>query len=43
MYFLAAKLGMIVAEMRERMPHDEFVMWSRYYARQGQRRQVGLE
>lgn len=42
-YFLCAKLGgMTVAEMRQRMTHHEFVVWSRYYAREGQRRQVGL-
>jgi hypothetical protein len=29
------KLG-TVAEMRERMGQDEFVMWSRYYARKAQ-------
>lgn len=42
-YFLCAKLGgMTVTEMRERMSNDEFVRWSRYFAREGQRRQVGL-
>jgi hypothetical protein len=33
---------MTVAEMRERMSNAEFVVWSRYYAREGQRREVGL-
>ena len=41
-YFLADKLGLLVADLEERMPNAEFVMWSRYYAREGQRRQVGL-
>jgi hypothetical protein len=31
-----------VAELEERMSNAEFVRWSRYFAREGQRRQVGL-
>jgi allophanate hydrolase subunit 2 len=27
---------MTVAELRSRMGHDEFVMWTRYYARKAQ-------
>jgi hypothetical protein len=33
---------MLVADLEERMPYREFVYWSRYYAREGQRREVGL-
>lgn len=42
MYFLADKLGLLVADLEQRMSNAEFVMWSRYYAREGQRREVGL-
>jgi hypothetical protein len=31
-----------VAEMEERMSNAEFVLWTRYYARIAQRREVGL-
>jgi hypothetical protein len=33
---------MLVADLEERMTNAEFVLWSRYFAREGQRRQVGL-
>lgn len=33
---------MLVTEMRARMPHAEYVLWTRYYARLNQRQQVGL-
>lgn len=33
---------MTVADLEARMSSSEFVLWSRYYAREGQRRQVGL-
>lgn len=41
-YFLADKLGLMVADLEARMSNSEFVMWSRWHAIQGQRRQVGL-
>lgn len=41
-FYLAEKLGLIVADMRARMPQAEFVLWTRYYARLNQRQQVGL-
>jgi hypothetical protein len=42
-YFLALQLGIgTVGEMQERMTNAEFVVWSRYFAREGQKRQVGL-
>jgi hypothetical protein len=31
-----------VTDLEERMTNAEFVTWSRYYAREGQRREVGL-
>lgn len=33
---------MTVADLEERMSNAEFVLWSRFLAREGQRRQVGL-
>jgi hypothetical protein len=33
---------MTVGEMRERMGQDEFLMWSRYYARKGQREELAM-
>jgi hypothetical protein len=36
-FFLAAELGMTVAEMRRRMSTSEFVQWNRYYATKSQR------
>ncbi len=39
-FYLAQKLGMTVAHMREVMGHDEFVYWSTYYARIAQRREL---
>jgi hypothetical protein len=33
---------MLVADLEERMTNAEFVMWSRFFAREGQRKQVGL-
>lgn len=41
-YFLADRLGLIVEEMRDRMTHAEFVLWSRFHARHRQREQVGI-
>lgn len=31
---------MPVVEMRERMGNDEFVLWSRYFARQAQQQEL---
>jgi hypothetical protein len=39
-FFLAEKLGMIVAEMSERMPHAEYVLWTRYMARKRQAQEL---
>jgi hypothetical protein len=36
-FFLASKLGVMVADLRERMSMSEYVMWTRYYARKAQR------
>ena len=38
-HFLGEKLGRTVAEVRD-MDHAEFVRWSRYYMREGQRREL---
>ena len=35
-FYLAQKLSMTVGEMRARMGNDEFVVWSRFYARKAQ-------
>jgi hypothetical protein len=37
---LARSLGMTVARLREDMGAGEFLLWSRYDAREDQRRQV---
>lgn len=34
---------MMVADLEVRMSNAEFVVWSRYFGRRGQRRQIGLE
>lgn len=39
-FFLAAKLGMTVGEMRERMSNQELVEWSIYWARKAQREEL---
>lgn len=31
---------MLVADLRERISHDEYVRWSVYYARKGQRAEL---
>ena len=36
-HFLAAKLSMTVAELRERLSNDEYMRWEVYYAREAQR------
>lgn len=35
-FYLAQKLSMTVGEMRARMGNDEFVMWTRFFARKAQ-------
>lgn len=42
-FFLAAKLGMTVAEMRLRMSSQEFVHWDIYYARIAQREELAAK
>jgi hypothetical protein len=39
-HFLAQKLGMTVADMRQRMSGEEFTSWAMYYARLAQRSQL---
>lgn len=39
-FFLAAKLHMTVADLRERMSNQEWQYWSIYYARIAQREQL---
>jgi hypothetical protein len=42
-HFLCTKLGgMTVAEMRERMSHEEWTRWGVYYARKAQREELAL-
>lgn len=41
-HFLAQKLGMTVAAMREQMSNEEFVRWDIYYRREAQRREAEL-
>jgi hypothetical protein len=41
-FFLAAKLGMTVAEMQDRMSGDEFMRWSVYYGRKAQRDELAM-
>lgn len=38
--FLAQKLSMTVASLRERMSSAEFVRWQVYYARKAQREEL---
>lgn len=38
--FLAQKLGMTRARLREEMSADEFVHWSVFYARKAQREEL---
>lgn len=33
---------MTVADLRERMPQDEFMRWGIYYGREAQRRQLAM-
>ncbi len=39
-FFLAQKLSMTVAELRDRMTHAEYVGWSRYFAVKAQREEL---
>jgi hypothetical protein len=39
-FFLAQKLSMTVASLREQMPADEFMRWGIYYARKAQREEL---
>ncbi len=39
-HYLAEKLGMTVGRMRAEMSQAEFVRWSVYYGRKGQRMQL---
>lgn len=39
-FFLAEKLHMTVADMRERMTMHEYLHWSMYYSRKAQRREL---
>lgn len=39
-HYLAAKLGMTVARLRDEMPNSEFVSWSMYYSRIAQRQEL---
>lgn len=39
-HFLAQKLGMTVARMREEMPSEEYMRWGVYYGRKAQREQI---
>lgn len=40
--YLARKLNRTVAELRDTMSHSEFLLQSRFDAREAQRREVGL-
>lgn len=42
-HFLAAELGMTVADMRARMSQDEYVRWGVYYGRKAQREELELK
>jgi hypothetical protein len=39
-FFLADRLGMMVATLRDVMSADEFLGWSMFHARRAQRRQL---
>lgn len=42
-FFLAAKLGMSVAQMRETVAGDEWVGWAMFYGRKGQRDELAAK
>jgi hypothetical protein len=39
-HYVAERLGMTVARLRHEMTQEEFVRWSVYYGRKGQRAQL---
>ena len=39
-FFLAEKLRMTVAELRQRMSNEEFMQWSVFLGRRAQREQI---
>jgi hypothetical protein len=39
-YFLAEKLGCLVADLRTRITAQEYLNWSIYYGRRAQQRQL---
>jgi hypothetical protein len=39
-FYLAEKLGLMVCEMRDRMPEAEYVLWTRYYALKAQQAEL---
>ncbi|HKY76001.1 MAG TPA: hypothetical protein VJS45_07670 [Acidimicrobiia bacterium] len=39
-FFVAEQLGMTVGELRARMSSDEFIGWTIYFGRKGQRREL---
>lgn len=41
-FFLAEKLGMLVADLRERVSGQEYRQWHTYYSRQKQRRELAM-
>lgn len=40
-FYIAEHLGMTVASLRTGMSNDEFLRWTVYFARKGQRRELG--
>lgn len=42
-FFLADRLRMLVDELRERMPNDEYVRWHAYHARRAQARELAAK
>jgi hypothetical protein len=42
-YFLAEKLGRTVAEMRDTVSNAEFIGWSVYFGRKGQRQEMAAK
>lgn len=41
-FFLADRLRMTVADLREKMTYDEFVSWGIYHARIAQKRELEM-
>ena len=39
-FFLAEKLGMLVADMRAKISNDEYTGWYVYFGRKAQRREM---